>query len=41
MAQGVVIETFHPTYAYRAADITPVATATDVLALVGAFVFLY
>jgi len=36
MAQGVVIETFHPTYAYRAADITPVATATDVLALVGA-----
>lgn len=36
MAQSVVIETSHPTYAYRAADITPVATATDVLALVGA-----
>jgi len=36
MSQGVVVETFHPTYAYRAADITPVATATDVLAIVGA-----
>jgi len=36
MAQSVVIDTLHPTYAYRAADVTPVATATDVLALVGA-----
>lgn len=36
MSQSVVIDTLHPTYAYRAADITPVATATDVLALVGA-----
>lgn len=29
MAQGVTIETTHPTYAYRAADITPAATPTD------------
>lgn len=36
MAQSVSIETTHPTYAYRAADITPAATPTDVLALVGA-----
>lgn len=36
MAQSVVIETSHPTYAYRAADFTPVASATDILALVGA-----
>lgn len=36
MSQSVVIDTFHPTYSYRAADFTPAATATDVLALVGA-----
>ena len=36
MAQSVTIETTRPTYAYRAADITPAATPTDVLALVGA-----
>ena len=36
MAQGVIVETAHPTYAYRAADISPAATPTDVLALVGA-----
>jgi hypothetical protein len=34
MAQSVSIETTHPTYAYRAADITPAATPTDVLAQV-------
>ena len=36
MANGVTIESTHPTYAYRAADITPAATPTDVLALGGA-----
>ena len=36
MAQSVVIETAHPTYSYRADNITPVANATDVLLLVGA-----
>jgi hypothetical protein len=36
MSQSVVIETTHPTYSYRAADFTPAATPTDVLALVGA-----
>ena len=36
MAQSVVIENNRPTYAYRAADITPAATPTDVLALGGA-----
>jgi len=36
MAQSVVIENNRPTYAYRAADITPAALATEVLTLVGA-----
>ena len=35
MPQCVTIEANRPTYSYRAADITPVALATDVLALVG------
>lgn len=36
MAMGVTNENIRATYAYRAADITPALTATDVLALVGA-----
>ena len=36
MVQSVIIENNRPTYAYRAADITPVALATEVLTLVGA-----
>lgn len=42
MAQGVTIETTHPTYAYRAADITPAATPTDGATLAaGTSLYLY
>ena len=36
MPQSVTVEATRPTYSYRAADFTPVALATDILALVGA-----